>query len=162
MTIILKSTSVRQWHYIPTEENPGDLASRPQTLQSLSQSCWFRGPPFLWSEQLTFFCLQSNDQDLPELLEESQSLKAVTNMGTQSPFTTLCNKISTWRKLLCIIEHVLAFILKLRQRITAKKKNLQASTTNQTTALIRIAQMECFPYFFSQGSTTKAPKGLEF
>ena len=43
---------MRQWHYVPTRENPADGA--PGALNAArvhSGSCWFQGPPFLWQNE---------------------------------------------------------------------------------------------------------------
>ena len=37
-----------QWHHVPTDQNPADLASRSVPAGELNDTCWFRGPDFLW------------------------------------------------------------------------------------------------------------------
>ena len=41
-----------QWHYISTEMNPADIASRGLSAAELMTSSWFSGPSFLWDKEL--------------------------------------------------------------------------------------------------------------
>lgn len=56
---ILKTASPQQWHYVPTGQNPADLATRSVPESQLTNSMWFTGPeflhkPFLAETQETF------------------------------------------------------------------------------------------------------------
>lgn len=44
---IRQSSAPEQWHYVRTEENPADHASRSLPASHLAQSSWFTGPSFL-------------------------------------------------------------------------------------------------------------------
>ena len=44
---ILGASSVSQWSYVSTHENPADLATKPTSIPHLLQSNWFTGPDFL-------------------------------------------------------------------------------------------------------------------
>ena len=50
---IQKYTAKEDWKYVSTEQNPADLLTRPQTLQSLmTATCiWWEGPPFVKAGQ---------------------------------------------------------------------------------------------------------------
>ena len=42
-------TVLKNWHHVPTEENPADIGTRPITGGKFAQSDkWFKGPEFLW------------------------------------------------------------------------------------------------------------------
>ncbi|KAM7373874.1 hypothetical protein PAMP_006564 [Pampus punctatissimus] len=45
---IRQSSEPEQWHYVRTEENPADHASRSLSASHLAQSSWFTGPSFLY------------------------------------------------------------------------------------------------------------------
>ncbi len=47
---IRQLTKPTQWHYVRTEDNPADHASRGLNVTSLMETNWFRGPDFLWKE----------------------------------------------------------------------------------------------------------------
>jgi len=50
VNIIQEATSVEQWKYVRTKENPADDASRGLTADDLlSSSRWKTRPEFLWS-----------------------------------------------------------------------------------------------------------------
>ncbi len=44
---ICQSSRPEQWHYVRTEENPADHASRSLPASCLPQTSWFTGPSFL-------------------------------------------------------------------------------------------------------------------
>ncbi|XP_022110113.1 uncharacterized protein LOC110989793 [Acanthaster planci] len=44
---IRQSTQPDQWHYVPTEHNPADHASRALPASQLTSTSWFTGPTFL-------------------------------------------------------------------------------------------------------------------
>jgi hypothetical protein len=44
---ILDKTDSSRWFYIPTDQNPADLASRGATMAELKSSFWYHGPEFL-------------------------------------------------------------------------------------------------------------------
>ncbi len=44
---IRQSSRPEQWHYVRTEENPADHASRYLPASCLAQTSWFTGPSFL-------------------------------------------------------------------------------------------------------------------
>ena len=48
ISIIQSLTDAALWRYVPTSDNPADLASRGCTVDALSQSSqWWKGPAFL-------------------------------------------------------------------------------------------------------------------
>lgn len=44
---IRQTTFPEQWHYIPSEQNPADLATRSVPVPQLLDTMWFKGPDFL-------------------------------------------------------------------------------------------------------------------
>ncbi|XP_031749223.1 uncharacterized protein LOC101730954 [Xenopus tropicalis] len=44
---IRRSSLPEQWHYVSTESNPADLATRSVSAAHLKGTMWFTGPPFL-------------------------------------------------------------------------------------------------------------------
>ncbi len=44
---IRKSTNPGQWHYVSSEHNPADVATRPIAPTKLQDTIWFSGPAFL-------------------------------------------------------------------------------------------------------------------
>ena len=46
--MIKRVSDSKQWQYIPTHNNPADIASRPTDSKTLIESMWFTGPKMLW------------------------------------------------------------------------------------------------------------------
>ena len=44
---IRRASTPEQWRYVPTQQNPADLATRSVNAQSLNESIWLMGPSFL-------------------------------------------------------------------------------------------------------------------
>ena len=68
---ILTVTTSKQWHYVSTEQNPADIASRPHQPADLVDTCWLSGPEFMKSSDP--ISVISNVQipcNLPECKEE--------------------------------------------------------------------------------------------
>ena len=138
VNLITKSFPVSHWHYVDTAHNPADVASRPQTLESLTASSWFKGPSFLWTGQSsevdwsTFQAL-----DLPE---ESPPITLCLHSRTISGFfSAICNRCSTLSKALNVLKNVLFFIQKCSKRPTTEL-NLDYCTQ----VAIKLSQTESF------------------
>lgn len=98
------------WHYVASEFNPADCASRGLTpKQFLDHSMWFFGPPWLslsqehWPESRDL-CAES---DLKNLLEE-KTVSLVSNVG-DTFLDYLLNKFSRLSKILRILSYVTRF-----------------------------------------------------
>ncbi|XP_022096554.1 uncharacterized protein LOC110982458 [Acanthaster planci] len=118
-----------QWHHVPTDENPADLASRSVPASQLNATMWFRGPNFLWNQEDTSRIVEIHardeflvNQEDPEVRKESRVIhtsvedeahgSANTKNGQQlgcsrfsrfSSWTTLLRAVST------LISHVKGF-----------------------------------------------------
>ena len=81
--MISNVTNKAPWHYIKSEDNPADIASRPQTVSSLLNSCWFEGPPFLKEVIVRFEPMTTlHYENLPEIVSDPVVvLKTVSDFG---------------------------------------------------------------------------------
>ena len=93
---IINLTKAEQWHYVPTDMNPGDIASRPNSCEDLSMSIWFSGPEFLWTGAVPAMPTESRNCNLPEIVEEPITLrteaKGVTQVSAKSYNIPATNK----------------------------------------------------------------------
>ena len=48
---IQENTSVDQWKYIKSKENPAEEASRGMKAHEMPESRWITGPQFLWEKE---------------------------------------------------------------------------------------------------------------
>ncbi|KAJ8036706.1 hypothetical protein HOLleu_20758 [Holothuria leucospilota] len=79
-----------QWQYIPTDQNPADIASRSVPADQLTKTTWFRGPDSLWqgtcptSTETCSSLLYPLSQDDPEVRQQWHTLVTeVTNKSRE-------------------------------------------------------------------------------
>ena len=61
---IQEATSLDQWRYVETKENPADIASHPSSVRELLRSKWIKGPHFLWQNEDEWpAAMQTQDQE---------------------------------------------------------------------------------------------------
>ena len=100
---IRQSTKPDQWHYVPTEHNPADHASRGIPASQLASTSWFTGPPFLFKLNQSP-SEKSNPFELVDPELDVEIRPQVTSFATQTKMTTLTPKrfqrFSTWNSLL--------------------------------------------------------------
>lgn len=76
---IQKLTSDCIWNYVPSSENPSDLATRPIMRVENLVNCelWFNGPTWLSSSKTEWPC--RNDRKLSEIIAPSANVTMVTD-----------------------------------------------------------------------------------
>ena len=95
---IKSSTEPSQWHYVASENNPADHASRGLTAKELVQSNWFTGPSFLWQRELP----KGEEIKLGELDDEDPEIKKVqvhtTTTKEERSLSDRLQKFSDWKR----------------------------------------------------------------
>lgn len=106
---IRRSTRPEQWHFVPADCNPADLATRSVAASRFESTLWFTGPTFLLN-------VDCNTKDLSTFdlidADKNQEIRPqVSTAVTTSPnqFKTHCfSRFSTWRSLVraitCLIH----------------------------------------------------------
>lgn len=91
---IRQSTSPDQWSYVPTVQNPADLATRSVVASQLNDTIWFTGPSFLY---------QSPQE------QQCESFKMVTpeTDAERSLFSERFQCFSTWESLLGAVSFLI-------------------------------------------------------
>ena len=85
VSVILKRSDPNQWRYIPTKENPADIATRPHTPSALKDTIWLDGPDFLSSPDYLLSdpgpskAPTEYQGKLPVEIEVVKTLKTLTN-----------------------------------------------------------------------------------
>ncbi|XP_028996228.1 uncharacterized protein LOC114849211 isoform X1 [Betta splendens] len=119
VTQIRLSTHPNQWHYVPTELNPADQATRFIPADQLQDSNWFSGPAFLYrdnsseSHEVRLFGLIEPDSD-KEVCPEVTAMVTVTSeyqLGSQR-----FKRYSNWNTLLRVIARLIHVVASFRQR----------------------------------------------
>ena len=116
--LILKSFPSSQWKYVSTDDNPGDIASRPQNLSSLSESCWFRGPAFLWLDKEPDTPVDLSPVPLPE---EEPSSVVLKSSPTVPFFSDMCLRSASLKNLLGKLKVIFCFLYDCYDRACLSK-----------------------------------------
>ncbi|KAK3102963.1 hypothetical protein FSP39_015321 [Pinctada imbricata] len=77
-----------QWRYVPTEENPADIASRGTTVEKLVEEIkWWYGPSFLREPEQTWPKNKIEKSDSPQNeIKKGKTIPDITLVATFSPF----------------------------------------------------------------------------
>lgn len=119
------------WHYVPTNDNPADCASRGlYPSEVLHHPLWWSGPKFLYRDHNTWPpTVINNDCDTTNSEERKAILVVTLN---QTIIEDLLNKFSS----LATIIHVVAYCLRIFTK--SKPCTIQLSPREQVDALHRI------------------------
>ena len=79
MQEIQENTSVDQWKYVESKQNPADEASRGLKTQELLNSRWITGPEFLWENENHFI---NNSGQVHEVQENDPEVKKSVALAT--------------------------------------------------------------------------------
>ena len=117
---IRKFSSPEQWHYVPTSQNPADVATRSVPAEFLSTTSWLTGPKFLLLPMKedtpveTSYDLVNADSDA----EVRSHLTACTdtNLGSQR-----FERFSTWQSLIRAIATLIHIAETMRAKSTRGK-----------------------------------------
>ena len=156
--IILNSSTIQQWKYVSTDDNPADIASRPQSFESLRDSCWFRGPAFLWNDLLPSSETSLDLTDLHEVIPSSTILfTSSSSPGYLHPINVLSQRVDSLSKLINVVKLVFDFIRILSAKVRSKKDNSSvkypATSKDEATRLIVTASQRVgFPLLFHNHS----------
>lgn len=119
--IILNTSAITQWRYVPTDVNPGDIASRPTNPTSLLQSRWLGGPLFLNQLNLTFPVSEPFQEDaLPEEISGDKRVLSATISPLGGHLTHLFMAHGRWNLVVDRVSRLLLRLRRYRNRISKK------------------------------------------
>ncbi|XP_026036546.1 uncharacterized protein LOC113029762 [Astatotilapia calliptera] len=106
---IRRSTQTHQWHYVPTQLNPADHATRALPAEHLSHSTWLSGPAFLTDsgqrqiqkEPFDLVCPENDTELRPDIVS------CATFLSKKELGTTRFERFSNWSRLLKTIARLL-------------------------------------------------------
>ena len=87
---IRDSSDPTQWLYVSSSDNPADIASRGITAKQLSENeLWFKGPDFLWKNQVS----EVNHDPAPDLNPEDPEVKKC-----KATALIASNEVTKWKE----------------------------------------------------------------
>jgi hypothetical protein len=129
-----------QWHYVHTEDNPADIASRGATGEQLAESQWFTGPEFLWQPNFKpNMEVATVDETNPEVRKVVCLDSTVTEVEYSFPL-----KFSSWNRTKRVLALCLRFVDRLRKRSHEYSALKVSELVNAENFLIRQAQRAGF------------------
>ena len=157
---IQENTSVDQWKYVESKQNPADEASRGLKTQELLNSRWITGPEFLWENENHFLINGCQDHEVQEHDPEvKKSVALATTASTQiaqahSEKISLAKRVeyfSDWFRAKRAVALCQRYIRLLRDRAhknqcsheEVQRLNISDLKTAECT-IIRDAQIEAF------------------
>lgn len=142
VVLIQSFTSITQWQYVSTHENPSDLLSRgvkPSKVATLK--LWWHGPVFLLLNKTKWPLTVETINNIPELKPStlSSTLQA-------SAVKFLFDKFSSFLKMQKVAAYVLRFIENCKKSKEFKQKSpLSINDLNKSRyLLLRLSQRESF------------------
>ncbi len=141
IAVIREASSLEQWHYVNTDDNSADDASRGVSADQLRR--WMEGPTFLqqpssaWPRRPDNINLRIAYDD-PEVKRESITFACATNRP--DILTTVVTRCSSWSRLRRIVAWVLRFKSNLLHRV--RERDNVGKKTTQTTAISPITVTE--------------------
>lgn len=122
---IQENTSIDQWKYVESKQNPADEASRGLKTQELLHSRWITGPAFLWENENKW--LPKEDHKLPENdpeVKKSVAMATTTIVQAHSEKLSLAERIeyfSDWYRAKRAVALCQRYVRVLRDRALKKK-----------------------------------------
>ena len=114
LTIIHNGSSVDEWQYVSSGDNPADDALKGLKLEEIANGGrWLKGPDFLWKDKSCWPAKVSHaviEDDDPELRKANL---VYTTSASESPLELLIKRYSSWWKL----KRVVAWLLHYRRNL---------------------------------------------
>ena len=125
---IQESSSVDQWMYVDTKQNPADEGSRGLRPSQLASSKWINGPDFLWKDEVDWVETRTMSNEIPVLSENDPEVKKVVSLATtvEAPFATLLERLSffsDWERAKKALALCCRYMRCLRNKVGTKRTN---------------------------------------
>lgn len=103
---ILEGSTVDQWRYVASKNNPADFASRGlRTYQDDKLQRWLLGPEFLWDHQEKW-------DAQPEILFPDKMITSALMVRTLTFWKQIFEKYSSWKKLVRVVARIFQVLTK--------------------------------------------------
>ena len=141
----LQHSSISDWCYVGTADNPADLSSRHTLPDDLLQSCWFTGPAFLWNPLYgplphdPSLCQDALPEERPITIPVASLATSIIIKKNPSPLSPLLHKDSDFNKLI----RITMIVLRWKTLIKSTPKNL-ITREIAIKCMVKAAQLDCF------------------
>lgn len=147
--MITKCFDHSRWRYVQTDVNPADIASRKQSVDTLVNSCWLKGPGFLWNRDE--HPIPDINSELPETMNETTTLK--TDSSGIFPFKTVLQRCSSLTKAKRVAKCLINFTRRLANKVKRKKNPAfvplkLANDDDALKVLVGFSQLEAFGDYY--------------
>ena len=134
---IRQNSQPNHWHYVSTENNPADHASRGLTVKELSSSNWFAGPSFLWEHNLV------PPEETFELSHEDREVKrtVLSTVTETTPPSTFEQRIKRFNSMSRLIGAMGVLVKRCTRGTESENSRLHIRQKTET-RLIRLIQKE--------------------
>ncbi|XP_077973262.1 uncharacterized protein LOC144428217 [Styela clava] len=124
---IEEGSEPHQWHYVPSELNPADYASRGMTAKKLiAKKSWLQGPEFLYQNEENWPQMPVKLPHLPLEFIQKKPMNVLINLVTENePLDKFINYYSSWYKLKKATAWIIRFKIYLQAKPTVQKGKLQ-------------------------------------
>ena len=111
---VLELTTVDQWNHVGTADNPADVGTRGLPAEALVNSCWLRGPPFLFTSEWTF----QPKTDVQSVLKGSLRGTVPDCVSYISKSEVSPMKVFPWRNFssYCKVLRIMAYLMRVHHR----------------------------------------------
>ena len=114
----IRRSSVQEFRFVPTKDNPADMITRGQPAEALSQNLlWWEGPEWLqrdqsqWPENLTI-----NEKDFKEDTDPTTEALLVPEQTPATPFDLDTDRFSSLKRLLSVTAWCLRAVSRFKRR----------------------------------------------
>ena len=146
---IRKTSAPHQWHYVPTSQNPADLATRSLEADDLKESTWHSGSKFLYKSNLATFTQEGNSAaemltNDPKVRSDAKAyatrVEKCTNIGSER-----FSRFSQWSILQgAIAKLITAAQLRSKARAAQEKGPPTRAFEEAKVVIFRCVQYEAF------------------
>ena len=146
LEIIRSLSSPKQWHHVPSTQNPADLASRGMSvIQLISNKMWVNGPAFLSRDESQWPQPPAVDpglvtEDDPEVKKGGQVFNTTT--AAISPTERLIARYSSLLKL----KRAVAWVLAIKERLLSGAPDTSAGSCMLSCDQVRHAELYLVRY----------------
>ena len=123
ISVIETHTNIDDWRYVPSKQNPADLASRGCAAKTLVESkFWYLGPEFLWKTEDYWPQGITPLTHLPEFDKPMQSISSVFLLNKQLDHDVIDQLIGRYSSL-NRLKKAAAWLLRAKCFLRTKAKN---------------------------------------